>query len=187
MSKRNIDPDLKKLARLLAELQRTDNALEKLNAKANGRLQKITDKFGANLLALEEANAAVERELHALVAMHPEWFPANRRTKETPHGAAQARASKSVVLEVSEDEVMRRIVKEIEAVSPAEAATPFRFDDLVKTTRELRREQLALLPPELLARLGLRIEEKDTFTFKPKKLKLKAKPIAADKNLSMAA
>lgn len=188
MSKRNIDPELKKLARLLAELQRTDNALDKLNAKANGRLQKITDKLGANLLALGEAKAAVERELEALARAHPEWFPADNRTKDTPHGAASARQSKRVILDgVSEEEVMRRLVSEEAAAGTADAPKPFRFDDLVKTTRELRREQLALLPPEVLARLGLKIEEEDTFTFKPKKLKVKAKPAAASKDLAMAA
>ncbi|NBP86855.1 MAG: hypothetical protein EBU54_17405, partial [Mycobacteriaceae bacterium] len=61
--KRNPNPDLKKLARLLAELQATDNALEQLNARANSRLQQITDKLGARLLTLAEAKAAVEREL----------------------------------------------------------------------------------------------------------------------------
>lgn len=190
MSKRNIDPELKKLARLLAELQRTDNDLDKLNAKANGRLQKITDKLGARLLELGEAKAAVERELLALAVAHPEWFPADSRTKDTPHGAASARQSKCVVLDaVSEEEVMRRIAAEEAAAGTADAPKPFHFDDLVKTTRELRLEQLALQPRALLARLGLRMEEKDTFSFKPKKLKVKAKPAAAAaaKDLAMAA
>lgn len=188
--KRNPNPDLKKLARLLAELQATDNALEQLNARANSRLQQITDKLGARLLTLAEAKAAVERELDALVHVHPEWFPAENRTKDTPHGTASARLARAVVLDgVSEEEVMRRIVTVAGETSAADSPAAFRFDDLVKTTRELRREQLALLPADLLARLGLKVEEKDTFSFKPRKLRVKARPAALEprKDLALAA
>lgn len=164
--------EYKNLIKLLSAYSTATHQLDSLKADSadciSRALRGKVDKFAK----LQTAQATAEKAIREIVKAHPEWFPPERKTINTPFGSVSSRSSTK--LDVEDENASVRLIQE-------RCKRPQRIQFLrPKVTLNL--EALEKLTDEQLAEYGIKRVTDDNLQIKPSKVNLSKLTKGADKD-----
>lgn len=147
-------PDYENLVNLLAILSEANARQTAMQGEIDQAFLDTIDAHRKDYAENQSKITETEEAIREIAARHPEWFPAKKKTVQTPYGSVKSVSSKKIVAPSPE--------ASIALIKQADRATEF-----IRIREELDLEALEDLEDAELALFGIRREANETITPKP--------------------